>query len=281
MKKNLLKGMMSLAFAMFTVGAFAQETVIVQPTADTWIRLSNKTNQASAINMEIQTYTNTSDASKNVSMLGLMSFEVPAEALAEGSTITKATLRLVTKRMKGDRNVNVYKYVAFEEKTVYETEAENVAASMIDGNLLATFKAEGKADADITSDEIVNTSFTNIAKWTTNVDMTEAVKSLSDGKLNILLAKQKDEAKSTQIFTKEAKDVTNTKNTDTPITFAATDLIPQLTIVYEKSSTDGISEVKVGATTSDAIYNLQGVRMNGKNLPAGIYVKNGKKFIVK
>jgi len=30
-----------------------------------------------------------------------------------------------------------------------------------------------------------------------------------------------------------------------------------------------------------AIYNLQGVRMNADNLPKGIYVKNGKKFIVK
>ena len=30
-----------------------------------------------------------------------------------------------------------------------------------------------------------------------------------------------------------------------------------------------------------AIYNLQGVRMNGDNLPKGIYVKNGRKFVVK
>lgn len=30
-----------------------------------------------------------------------------------------------------------------------------------------------------------------------------------------------------------------------------------------------------------AIYNLQGVRMQGDNLPRGIYVKNGKKFVVK
>ncbi len=34
-------------------------------------------------------------------------------------------------------------------------------------------------------------------------------------------------------------------------------------------------------SASDAIYNLQGARMNGNNLPAGIYVKNGKKFVVK
>ena len=30
-----------------------------------------------------------------------------------------------------------------------------------------------------------------------------------------------------------------------------------------------------------AIYNLQGVRMNADNLPRGIYVRNGKKFVVK
>lgn len=281
MKKNLLKGMMFSAFAMLSMSAFAQTTVTVQPTADTWIRLNNKTNQAAAVNMELQTYTNEADASKSTSMLGLMSFEIPADALSADVAITKATLRLVSKRVKGDRMVNVYKYTAFEENTVYATEAEKVAASMVDDNLLTTFKAEGKADADITANEIVNSSFTNIAKWTANVDLTEAVKGLSSAKFNILLAKKKDEAKSTQIFTKDAKDFENTKNTDTPIAFAAADLVPQLTIVYENKTTNGITEVKADVVSSDAVYNLQGVRKNGKNLPAGIYVKNGKKFAVK
>lgn len=281
MKKNLLKGMMFAAFAMLGMSAFAQTTVTVQPTADTWIRLNNKTNQSAAVNMELQTYTNEADASKSTKMLGLMSFEIPAEALSDDVTITKATLRLVTKRIKGDRMVKVYKYTAFEEKTVYENEAEKVAASMVDENLLTTFKAEGKANADITSNEIVNTSFTNIAKWTTNVDMTEAVKGLADGKFNILLAKQKDEAKSTQIFTKDAKDFENTMNTETPIAFAAADLVPQLTIVYENKTTNGITEVKADVVSSEAVYNLQGVRMNAENLPSGIYIKDGKKFVVK
>lgn len=281
MKKNLLKGMMFAAFAMLGMSAFAQTTVTVQPTADTWIRLNNKTNQSAAVNMELQTYTNEADASKSTKMLGLMSFEIPADALSDDVTITKATLRLVTKRIKGDRMVKVYKYTAFEEKTVYENEAEKVAASMVDENLLTTFKAEGKANADITSNEIVNTSFTNIAKWTTNVDMTEAVKGLSEGNFNILLAKQKDEAKSTQIFTKDAKDFENTKNTETPIAFAAADLVPQLTIVYENKTTSGITEVTADVVSSDAVYNLQGVRMNAENLPSGIYIKDGKKFVVK
>lgn len=29
------------------------------------------------------------------------------------------------------------------------------------------------------------------------------------------------------------------------------------------------------------VYNMMGMKMNAGNLPAGIYVKNGKKFVVK
>lgn len=248
MKKNLLKGMMFSAFAMLSMSAFAQTSVTVQPTADTWIRLNNKTNQSAAVNMELQTYTNESDAPKSTKMLGLMSFDLPKEVLHSNYEVSKASLRLVTKRVKGDRMVNVFKYDAFEENTVYEKEAEKVAASMVDGNLLTTFKAEGKADADITSDEIVNTNFANIAKWTTNVDMTEAVKGFSNAKFNILLAKQKDEAKSTQIFTKEAKDFENTKNPTTSIAFAAADLVPQLTVEYALAAYD-LNVTDAGAAT--------------------------------
>lgn len=38
---------------------------------------------------------------------------------------------------------------------------------------------------------------------------------------------------------------------------------------------------KLTLTDDGAVYNLQGVRMTGSNLKKGIYVKNGKKFIVK
>ena len=225
-----------------------QVSKVLTPTADTWIRNNNKTNQAAAVNMELKSYTNATDATKNASMLGLMSFDLPEEVLHSNYEVSKASLRLVTKRVKGDRMVNVFKYDAFEENTVYEKEAEKVAASMVDGNLLTTFKAEGKADADITSDEIVNTNFANIAKWTTNVDMTEAVKGLSYAKFNILLAKQKDEDKATQIFTKDAKNFENTKNTDTPIAFAAADLVPQLTVEYALAAYD-LNVTDAGAAT--------------------------------
>lgn len=47
----------------------------------------------------------------------------------------------------------------------------------------------------------------------------------------------------------------------------------------EEGETTGIATV---VTNEDApIYNLQGIRMNGKNLPKGIYIQGGKKFLVK
>ena len=47
----------------------------------------------------------------------------------------------------------------------------------------------------------------------------------------------------------------------------------------------GISDIEMKQNVMEdenaPIYNLNGVRMNGENLPKGIYVKNGRKFIVK
>lgn len=45
------------------------------------------------------------------------------------------------------------------------------------------------------------------------------------------------------------------------------------------NTADGVNVVS--SQNARVIYNLQGVRMNGKNLPAGIYIVNGKSVIVK
>ncbi len=54
-----------------------------------------------------------------------------------------------------------------------------------------------------------------------------------------------------------------------------------LTINFDGNVTAIDALDKKPAMEKGDIYNLQGVRMNGSNLPKGIYVKNGKKFIVK
>lgn len=55
--------------------------------------------------------------------------------------------------------------------------------------------------------------------------------------------------------------------------------------VYVKlpGTTTGIGSVNVDKNNkaNNAVYNLQGQRVDGKSLPKGIYIKNGKKFMVK
>ena len=46
------------------------------------------------------------------------------------------------------------------------------------------------------------------------------------------------------------------------------------------SETDGISNMKTQSSTDDSIYTLQGVKVEGTPQP-GIYVKNGRKVVVK
>ncbi|MGN1254084.1 MAG: hypothetical protein ACI4T9_05800 [Prevotella sp.] len=53
-----------------------------------------------------------------------------------------------------------------------------------------------------------------------------------------------------------------------------------LSINYNGSSTTGISNITNIENDNAPIFNIQGMRM-GKNLPKGIYIKNGKKFVVK
>lgn len=53
-----------------------------------------------------------------------------------------------------------------------------------------------------------------------------------------------------------------------------------LSVIGEDEGTTAIEHVNA-VRNADVIYNLNGVKMDSKNLPAGIYIKNGKKVIVK
>lgn len=52
---------------------------------------------------------------------------------------------------------------------------------------------------------------------------------------------------------------------------------------YKAGSTSGIHDIRVESFDSDAVYNLQGVRIGTKadmeHLPRGIYIIGGKKII--
>ena len=65
------------------------------------------------------------------------------------------------------------------------------------------------------------------------------------------------------------------------LTVAATNASPAL--LFEDNESTGIEILNPaqGTENSGAVYNLQGVRMNGKNLQKGLYIMNGKKVIIK
>lgn len=57
--------------------------------------------------------------------------------------------------------------------------------------------------------------------------------------------------------------------------------LPVTKIEYSYSPSTGIEEVEVVKTGDDVYYNLMGHKFSAGNLPAGIYIHNGKKILVK
>ena len=277
MKKDLLKGMVSMVFAMLAMSAFAQEKPTVLTAAgDTWVRSNSAGNSwgtGNALEMK-------NDGTNNQHFYGLMTFNIPQ--VEEGAQVKSATLRLVTNYKKGDSEMKLYPLTTVvTSKTTYNDVASEIT-SALEGEAIADFKMKG--DGTRSMGDKFSAGFETAEAWTNLIDVTAAVKSLSNTPFSFFITKVMDQAGSysNQIFSSRATDVVNTKVSPN-VTFAAADLVPQLTIVYEKGTT-GISEIKSSAEEGSAngkIYNLQGVQMKGNNLPAGLYVKNGKKFIVK
>ena len=52
-------------------------------------------------------------------------------------------------------------------------------------------------------------------------------------------------------------------------------------IVYYELPNTAIESVKAELDVNAPVYNIMGQKMNGKNLPAGVYIQNGKKFVIK
>ena len=57
--------------------------------------------------------------------------------------------------------------------------------------------------------------------------------------------------------------------------------LPVTLINYSYSITTGIDEIPAAQVQDDNYYNLMGQKVNANNLPAGIYIHNGKKVLVK
>ena len=57
--------------------------------------------------------------------------------------------------------------------------------------------------------------------------------------------------------------------------------LPVTLITYTYTKSTGVEEVKAATAESNIYYNLMGQKFEGNNLPAGIYIHDGQKVIVK
>lgn len=230
--------------------------------------------------MEIKSYTDAEDDTKSRYFYGLLSFDIPAEAInAEKYTVKSATLRLTTERIKGDRNMAIYEAGEFPDNPKYEDLAETIAA-IGSGDPIASFEMKGQKNKALGSDAIGD-DYRNVSAWTNEIDLTDYVKTLDTNAVNLLVAATANNNNSNCFYTSETEDVTNAK--DETLTFSAKDLKPQLTIVYESTSSEtAIEQIVVEATSAkrQGIYTLQGVKVNEMTTP-GIYIVNGKKVVRK
>lgn len=255
MNNFLLRGLLSATVCLVAGSAFAQTTVseetsvkhdVSLPTADTYVRADKNVNYGSNTTMEIR-----STEDRNTDFVGLMSFAMPKEVVYSNYVITKATLRLVSERVKSSRNIDVYKYTSFEENTNYKNESKNIASARTADNLICSFSAVGQ-NASIAAD-VLKDEYKEINAWTNTLDFTDFVKSLDTNTFSILLDKPNNTAQ-TLFFTKEATDFTN-KN-DANISFSKDDLVPQLTVDYALA-THTLKVTEAGAATLVLPYEAE------------------------
>lgn len=255
MNNFLLRGLLSATVCLVASGALAQTTVseetsvkhdVSLPTADTYVRADKNVNYGSNTTMEIR-----STEDRNTDFVGLMSFAMPKEVVYSNYVITKATLRLVSERVKSSRNIDVYKYTSFEENTNYKNESKNIASARTADNLICSFSAVGQ-NASIAAD-VLKDEYKEINAWTNTLDFTDFVKSLDTNTFSILLDKPNNTAQ-TLFFTKEATDFTN-KN-DANISFSKDDLVPQLTVDYALA-THTLKVTEAGAATLVLPYEAE------------------------
>ena len=229
MNNFLLRGLLSATVCLVAGSAFAQttETATIGVSNDVTLR-KDAADKTFATNTDLELYTLYTGDAISTDFIGAMSFDIPSKP---GYAIKSATLRLVTERYKGSATLSIYSLGnnAVSNADTYNSQKANVEEARKNGPFITItpMGTHGKAifDAGASSD---------IKDRTNNIDLTLLAQKCS-GKLNLLFdnpsAKTKNDV--VRFYSSDAKDMTNTK-VDPNFTFAAADLHPQLTVVYEE-----------------------------------------------
>lgn len=230
MNNFLLRGLLSATVCLVAGSAFAQttETETLGVSNDVTLTLTDAS-KAFPTNKDIELYTLYTDGAITTDYIGLMSFDIPSKS---GYAIKSATLRLVTERYKGSATLSIYSLGnnAVSDADTYNSQKANVEeARQNEPFVTITPKGtHGKAAFDGGASSDIN-------DWTNYIDLTLLAQKCGSGKLNLLFVNPSAKSNNdvVRFYSSDAKDMTNT-NVEPNFTFAAADLHPQLTVVYEE-----------------------------------------------
>ena len=244
MNNFLLRGLLSATVCLVAGSAFAQttETATIGVSNDVTLR-KDAADKTFATNTDLELYTLYTGDVISTDFIGAMSFDLPSKP---GYAIKSATLRLVTERYKGSATLSIYSLGnnAVSDADTYNSQKANVEEARKNDPFITItpMGTHGKAifDAGASSD---------INDWTNNIDLTLLAQKCGSGKLNLLLVNPSAKTKNdvVRFYSSDAKDMTNT-NVKPNFTFAAEDLHPQLTVVYEE---DADQKTDVSLPTAD------------------------------
>ena len=244
MNNFLLRGLLSATVCLVAGSAFAQttETATIGVSNDVTLR-KDAADKTFATNTDLELYTLYTGDVISTDFIGAMSFDLPSKP---GYAIKSATLRLVTERYKGSATLSIYSLGnnAVSDADTYNSQKANVEEARKNDPFITItpMGTHGKAIFDDGASSDIN-------DWTNNIDLTLLAQKCGSGKLNLLLVNPSAKTKNdvVRFYSSDATDMTNT-NVEPNFTFAAEDLHPQLTIVYEE---DADQKTDVSLPTAD------------------------------
>ena len=271
--------------------ALTAKTVESEANMDLFLRKGSTSDNSISECIEVYTF---KDDTKDQDFVGLLSFNLTDEvaqarefvrsrattrAVDDDLVMFNATLRLVTKRLKGERDMNVFIFdKPFSNKSTY-AELESAIADARANNAYVTFKTAGMAEKDVTSDAGLTGDYgKNISAWTNTIDVTDLVRNSDSKTLNVMLSAPNNERSPKQYFSSEAESFTN--NNYTNFIVSSEYLVPLLTVTYRNPLYTDIEErITIPVSEDNIIYDLRGNRVQSAG--KGIYIINGRKVLKK
>lgn len=247
--------------------------------ADTWVRQdSPKASNGATAKVELRRLDVKNGAGEVAGynyMVGLYGFMLN---IPEEQQVRKATLRLVTERVKG-ADVYVYPYSNdFDENSAtWSGEAAYIEAALR-GPEAAVFTASGQQGKAI-YDSGIQAANCSVEAWTNEIDVTDYIASLSSAakRVNFILKEDGDQV---CFFSKDNQGQTGAFNNTASATDIASEvLMPLLIVEFGNQQDDDTSAIEVisieEAVCAPEYFTLQGIRVERPRHGCIYIVKQG------